>query len=75
MSKAPTSLRISPAEEVLLAELLEALPRVRPDLATLAPGGVLTRGSLLRLALARGLRSLRDEVTPSPPLPLSGGVA
>jgi hypothetical protein len=56
---APTSVRLSAAQEAELAALARDLPAVRPDLADAARGGTLTPGAVLRVALARGLRELR----------------
>jgi hypothetical protein len=56
---APTSVRLSAAQEAELAALALDLPAVRPDLADAARGGTLTPGAVLRVALTRGLRELR----------------
>jgi hypothetical protein len=76
---APTSVRLSAAQEAELAALARDLPAVRPDLADAARGGTLTPGAVLRVALTRGLRELRGYLAapaaappvldPGPPAP------
>ena len=68
----PTSIRLSAAQEAEIAALVIALPLRHPYVAALARGGALTPGAVLRLAVARGLAVLRDEVGPDLGPPITG---
>lgn len=58
----PTSIRLTPAQEVALADLAARLTAQRPDLASAARGGTLTPGRALVLALDRGIEELRVDL-------------
>lgn len=68
----PTSIRLSAEQEAEIAALVIALPLRDPYVAALARGGTLTPGAVLRLAVARGLAVLRDEVGPDLGPPVRG---
>lgn len=59
MPVSPTSIRLTTEQAEALAALVLDLPTVRPDLAALDP---LTPGTVLRLAVARGLAELRADL-------------
>lgn len=57
-----TSVRLLPAQEAELDRLAEVLQRTRPELALLAREGTLSRYTVLRIAIDRGLRELARDV-------------
>ena len=59
MPVSPTSIRLTTEQAAALAALVLDLPTLRPDLAALDP---LTPGTVLRLAVARGLAELRADL-------------
>lgn len=61
-TKVPTSVRLTAAQLAELEALAEELTATRPDLVALSSGDGLSAYAVLRLAVARGLAALRQEL-------------